>query len=768
MKITIGGQDYTPALDAVRPLTIERKLNEPSICQFWITMPADGKLPLPIRNQAVRIVASDGTIYFTGYVAEAPVPEYVGLGLEGPRYRFEVRAISDEHLLDQFGMGASVGVVGLDAGELMASLVRKTGSSGLSSQNLSLAIPASRFDQKPGSSFSANAAQIANAAHAAYRAVDGRLSIASIPTAVHSLNECDGSLSLANLSLNGAGRRWVANDITVCGEHEPGDYVTEFFEGDGITNQFYLSERPYTSPSSWATIIRELFNEAELDARVWANTGVQGYLSLGAGGLAMQGGTGRDGDVQLTSINPVEMGGTLLLEAGGVVLRSGSSGIIAAFFTGDATESACTAGFQVTAEQGSGAVSVQALVMGNSVGSLYSIDPANQYTFRLRVHCGECERRLAIYRSFGETAAGGQSNMAPARLLFEVQEFVNGVAGMPVILYDGQILDLPESCSVAAASSINLQGSIRSFELTDLGPGWVVTTPRGGNPTTRRVGSPLHSAECRFEGGRAVIFYPGFAPPAGELVQVSYRAVHRAVGRVVNTEQQQALLRNGLPAIAGWIGSVSSPAARSSRDCRNAALALSQAAGNANGSLSGRYSCSSTSLDSDVWPGDAIEINAPSAALNGQLIVRAVRLAYASSDPEIVQYEIDFANDWAEDLAIKTSASVPEDAWLPAAISPEYSANLSGLAVVEISGSVVTIDTGAIAPIGGGFEVRRRDNCFMPGTDPELVLRGSQPTMSVIRGSASDRFYIRAFDGATPPNYSEFSAVLIFNTPLTT
>jgi len=29
MKITIQERDYTVALDAVRPLTIERKLNEP-------------------------------------------------------------------------------------------------------------------------------------------------------------------------------------------------------------------------------------------------------------------------------------------------------------------------------------------------------------------------------------------------------------------------------------------------------------------------------------------------------------------------------------------------------------------------------------------------------------------------------------------------------------------------------------------------------------------------------------------------------------------
>jgi hypothetical protein len=54
----------------------------------------------------------------------------------------------------------------------------------------------------------------------------------------------------------------------------------------------------------------------------------------------------------------------------------------------------------------------------------------------------------------------------------------------------------------------------------------------------------------------------------------------------------------------------------------------------------------------------------------------------------------------------------------------------------------------------------------MPGTDPDLVMRGTQPSMTFSRVSASDRFYIRAYDGSNPPNYSEFSAALVFNLPL--
>jgi hypothetical protein len=91
-------------------------------------------------------------------------------------------------------------------------------------------------------------------------------------------------------------------------------------------------------------------------------------------------------------------------------------------------------------------------------------------------------------------------------------------------------------------------------------------------------------------------------------------------------------------------------------------------------------------------------------------------------------------------------------------------ANLNGLIVTAMTGNTVTINTGATAPAGGGFEVRRRDFAFGPGEDPDLVMRGSQPTMTFTRVSPSDRFYIRMFDDAT--NYAEFSAALILNLPL--
>jgi hypothetical protein len=516
-------------------------------------------------------------------------------------------------------------------------------------------------------------------------------------------------------------------------------------------------------------LIRELFNEGKFDLRRWGSPGSNGYLSIGAGGLVMNGGTGKDNETQLRWIDPVEMGGTLLLEASGVTLRNESSGVIAGFFTGEQTQQSCTAGFQVTSQQGSGAVSVGPLVLGSPSGIHYQINPSHQYALRIRVHCPESQRGLAIYRSYGDAgpiSIGGQWNAAPAQLQFEIQEFVNGVAGMPVTLYDGKISNLPGTCTVLAASSINLYGTMRSLNLRDLGSGWVITTALNASPSTRRVGTAVQSAECGVETSGRLVFYPGFTPELGERIAVSYRVRGRAVGRSVNKASQEALTQAGLPAVSAWIGTVTNPAPRSSTDCRNAAEALAQCAASTSALWAGTYKCIQTGLDADIWPGEALQLDVPSANLNAQVIVREVKLSYSASSPDLVDYAISFANDWAADLAIRSSKKVPADAWLPAEVAPVYAANLSNLAVTGMNGANITVDAGVTAPTGGGFEIRRCDNCFMPGTDSDLVMRSSQPVMTFQRVSASDRFFIRMFDGANPPNYSEFSAALIFNLPL--
>ena len=769
MKISVQGQDYTSALDDARPLTIERKLNEPTICQLWLSLPADGSLTLPTRNQALAVNGDDGTVYFTGYIAVTPLPEYAGLAIEGPRYRIAIQAVSDELLLDQLLMPPSTGSTGESAGSLLTALTTHSGSTVLSTSGLVLGALVSNFVPGPGASWSKSAGQVANQARAAYRAVNGALTLQAVPGAVHPLNETDGSLNLASLGFTASVKRALANDVTVCGEHEPVAYVTEYFLGDGVTTQFYLAQDPFFPAASKSTIISELFNEGAINQQVWGTSGGYGYLSLGAAGLAMNGGNGIDGQTLIAWLDPVEMGGTLLLEAVGVSLSPGSTGVLAGFYIGTGLQSDCVAGFQVAAAIGTGAVTLQPLIQGTPAGPTYAVNPANQYTLRVRVHVPEIERALSIYRSFGDSGAitlGGQTNLSPAKIFLEVQEFVDGVGGTPVILYDGGVTTLTSACTIVAASSINLIGTMRSIGLTNLGSGWVVSTPPSGGPYTRRVGTLAEAAECHLERTGKVVFYTGSTPVAGEQIAVNYRTVGRAVGRAVNAASQAALALAGMPAVAAWIGSVTDPPARSSTDCVNAALAIEQAAAGVGALWSGTYNATRASFAVDVWPGDALLLNAPSTSLDAQVVVRTVKVSYRASYPDLVEYAIAFANDWADDLAIKTSTTVPSDAWLPAVIAPTPLANLTDLAVTTLNGTTVSISAGVTPPTGGGFEIRRRDFAFMPGEDPGLVVRATLPNMTFARETANDRFYIRMYDDSSPPNYSQWSTALFINLPL--
>jgi len=368
MKIIIQGQDYTAGLDSSRPLTIERKLNEPSVCELWLSLPANDSLPAPTRYQTLSVAGDNGTTYFTGYIAVSPLNEYAGVGLEGPRYRIQIQAVSDELILDQLLMPPSAGTSGEMAGALIASLVSHSGSTALSVQGLTLNTCVSNFVPAPGATWSQRAGQIAGMARAAYRALDAALTLSPIQAQVHPLSETDGSLNLSSLAFTANVKRALANDVTVCGDDEPAAYVTEYFLGDGITTTFNLAANPYLLPSTQARIINEQFSEPQINQTVWSVSGGQGYLNLGPAGLAMNGGNGIDGQTALTWIDAAEMGGTLLLEASGVNLSPGSTGVVAGFFSGGAATADCIAGFQVTAQQGTGAVTLQPIIESCAAG----------------------------------------------------------------------------------------------------------------------------------------------------------------------------------------------------------------------------------------------------------------------------------------------------------------------------------------------------------------------------------------------------------------
>jgi len=90
-----------------------------------------------------------------------------------------------------------------------------------------------------------------------------------------------------------------------------------------------------------------------------------------------------------------------------VTLSPGSTGILGGFFNGYQTAAGCTAGIQATALSGTGAVTLQPMVMGTAAGTTLAVNSANTYTLRLRIHCPESYRAQSTYYSFGDSGAIG-------------------------------------------------------------------------------------------------------------------------------------------------------------------------------------------------------------------------------------------------------------------------------------------------------------------------------------------------------------------------
>ncbi len=100
-------------------------------------------------------------------------------------------------------------------------------------------------------------------------------------------------------------------------------------------------------------------------------------------------------------------------------------------------------------------------------------------------------------------------------------------------------------------------------------------------------------------------------------------------------------------------------------DCENAVSALLDLATSRGAALKGKYTAWNMQEQADVWPGDVLAVSATSTGLNTDLVVRSVEIDLLCTTPGLAKYVVNFANDWADALAIKTSAAVPADVWLP-------------------------------------------------------------------------------------------------------
>jgi hypothetical protein len=688
----------------------------------------------------------------------------------GPVYRYAFSAISDEWLLDKQANGlggAGQGGAGFaqPGGQVLTTLTNRVDGGLFTTAGVLDGPKVGVFEPAQTETWSANAGRIADATYAAYRVLNGAVTMQPAGSVTHTLNDGDGTLQIAALKTSAV--KELANDVTVSGEMEPAAYITETFMGDGTTTVFQLSQTPFrpkrTANSS--QLLSDSFNEGAFNTRVWQLIDPGVHLGFGAGGLAMTGGNGFDGQTTLTAIDAVELGGSIVMEAGSLQLGGGSTGVVCGLYDGAALSANCLAGYNV--RQSGGATVVVPLVNGAEVGTVFTLLNGHTYTLRIRLHCVEAQRVLQAYYAMVDGVVrqfGGGTVKAPMSVVFEVQDLGVSSNTPATVLYDGAVTASAASCNFVAVNSVAMFGSMGYCRVTQTGSAWVTSTLSNGTRTTRLIGVAGEGVDCTVSATGTVTFLAGRIPVAGEIVTVTYRGQQRAVARLEDAASVAAEAAGGMPGTAQWLGKVTSPVARSSMDCESAALAVLSFSASRAARIAGTYEAVNPA---DVWPGDVLAIASGGETMN--VIVRQVEIADGSAWPEMLTYRIAFANDWAEGLGLKLSETIAADALLPQTAltaAANVLANLQQLQVVSATGTLLQVDAGTDAPAGGGFEVRRRDWDFGASVDQDLVLRSPVRNFSIPREAQVERYFVRMYDGSTPRVYSRFSSAVFTNLPV--
>lgn len=776
MKVTIDNQnglgpvDYSAAICADRAaenaVLIERRLNEPSLAKLILDCTGAG-LPTPAHNAAVVIEAANGTILLTGYVPTQAEPLFAGYDSTGPRYRMQVHVVSDDWLLDRAALPQTAPMLGQSAGNMVRTVTTRVSPTLVNLSGVQDVGTIGFFEPNPNLSWSQNVAALANQARAAYRVVNGQMTLAPVGSTIHTISDRQGTLDYSNLTASAA--KTLVNDVTVTGLSQPMEYVTELFEGDGATVQFQLQRDPF--PIHRTILLDEEFTQPTLNTALWLVSDPGSYMNVSGAGLTLTGGSGYDGTTTLTTIDPVELGGEVIVEAGFVQMNSGSDGVLCGLYDGAIGIPNCVAGFRVR-PSGSNTILVP-LVEGSEVGTEFTVQPGHTYILRIHIHSTELQHLMNSYFSYGSNGPavyGGGMVTSPLQLLFELQD----MALLPyvnigsTILYDGSLPISGGLCYFGCVNSLNLQGSVGYFKVRQPGTVWVVSTPSGGTPFTRRIGPAIDGADCSVQRNGFLHFYKLGTPQPGEILSVTYRVAAPSVARMANAASIAQEGVNGIPGISQWIGRVVHPPARSTADCENACQALLNFSSNPTAAWTGTYRYYNLQDQQDVWPGDALNFQSTSGGLNESVIVRSVKIAFTSSNPEVLNYTVAFANDWAETLSMKLTDAIPVDVILPTV--PEttpgtYLKNLNALQVTGITTTTISVNANVTPPANGGFEVRWMDNNFGVEVREDLVLRSPVPNFTITRSEDEQQFFIRMYDGSTPPLYSRISAAIFTNVP---
>ncbi len=558
----------------------------------------------------------------------------------------------------------------------------------------------------------------------------------------------------------------LRNDVTILGELEPEMYLRNYFLGDGLTLNFGLSDYPYGATTN--TLLQENYLGPKLAPTLWGLTDPNHTVSVQLGTLHL------NGPVTLTFVEQLELAGGLRLQHGQISFNAASQATIGGIYNGAVEDANCVAGFRIT-PNGSNC-NLQALLNGTPVGGVLATTPGHLYSFATEVLANEAHRKHQSYYSSAHgpnNQRGGDSVGAAVRFVLSVHDVdpnnPGTLAAPATVLYDDVQWATPSFATYAVVDGGGAHFDLSFTRVTETAAAEVRSMKPGAAFRTRLTGALADGGECYVTSSGNLHFYPPYPPDPDEQIIVSYRSGGRAMARVQDTSSINAHHKGTDNGQRSCIKRLKLPAAPSSIDCEDAALAVLD--DSTQSAVQGAYEVLSDLLPADdVMPGMLVKVTAPSWQAQCNAWIQEVEVQVLDVDAERSHYAMQFVNYAAAIMTMEFDSALLSEPLttvftVTGPSSSLYLPSLTAAQVTDIIATEITLDAGTAPPPGGGIEVRRSDGGWGAGSNGNLAGRFSSQSFTLPRLSRIQDYYLRQYDGSNPPKYSRYSMLLHIDYP---
>lgn len=354
--ITIDNKDGRGFVDMTKFMyslgQLEHNKNQPALFDFSLTeIPDLAGWSIPGRGAYVRVTDDfvesrhsqipDGII-FTGYVTDEPAFQFLGKrpGANEEVFGYVVRCASDDFLLQIKRLPVKT-YINKSRGFILADLARSMFSAAFPMPFDLSGIATGGIEQvyqvdtnKKWSEIAADFAAVDGFTywardHFIFYGPEEIVTLSSDPQYLLSIDLQDPRYTSDQLSLQRVSRD-VTNDLTVLGEDEPTDLVTEYFISNGFSGFHELMFEPFGLEEE--ILVNDDLTGDEIDSSKWVEkdgtiTDVDDFIVPFEGSLNIKGGPGIAGGdsatVHLISRRPIELSGFIDFRDGEIFFPQG-------------------------------------------------------------------------------------------------------------------------------------------------------------------------------------------------------------------------------------------------------------------------------------------------------------------------------------------------------------------------------------------------------------------------------------------------------------